>query len=189
MARTPDPGSSSHELISSRNSIRSSPNSIRDEPTNANRKYRRHWRWKRPHFYYPAALHYRAPGVDENNNAGHEEDYFFECTIDPYTEKLERLCVQATAPICEKTPCTWNRTVISSVAPMILRIANYPFHIYYTEKHNVLKICLAWILSVTCLTLIALFGLLFQFIKVSCCPPRLPRGRRKTGRMVVENGY
>jgi hypothetical protein len=189
MARSPDSGSSSHELMPL-------PNGVQDKPTNDNRKCGRHWRWKTPHSYYPAALQYCAPGVDRNNNARHKEDRFFECTIDPYTEKLERLYVQATAPIREKKPCTWNRTAIDSVAPMILRIANYPFHIYYTNKPKVPQLwlaclaCLAWILSVTCLILIALFGLLFQFIKVSCHSTRSPRGRRKTeGGMVMENGY
>jgi hypothetical protein len=137
-------------------------------------KYSRHWDWKKFHWYYPAAFQYDWPICPKKADTVPKEDRSFEYTIDPYTREVVQLYVQATTSICGEYNSTWNRTKVRSVAPMVLRIANWPFHIYNKDyrpgQYNVrlyVKTCFSWFLSVTCLISMALLGLIFQLIKVS----------------------
>lgn len=80
----------------------------------------------RPRLYYAAGLQYRpreeylaVDGMGRTQNG----DQPFECTINAYTGKFERLCVQTRDSLCSLQNSTWDRTIMRRSAPRILRLA------------------------------------------------------------------
>ena len=93
------------------------------------------WRWfESPSLYFRPGLEYVPQGpFTVIDGLGREKTYDkpIECQINPFTGKIDTLYVQAPHSVClmSKTNpnCTWKRTPIRTVTPIMLRIANLPF--------------------------------------------------------------
>lgn len=96
------------------------------------------WRWSRPRLHYPASLEYK-PGQEyfavDGMGRRKKGSQRFECTINPFTGKLERLCVQAAGSLCALKNSTWDRTIVRSSPPRMLRLALFPTSaIHWTRR-------------------------------------------------------
>ncbi|KAK4173351.1 hypothetical protein QBC36DRAFT_58534 [Triangularia setosa] len=102
------------------------------------------WRWfGEPHLYFRPNLEYvhSAPFL-VTDGLGREKAYNqpFECYIDPFTGKIEKLYVQAPSSICRmgvvNPNSTWKRTPIRNVTPFLLRVGNLPFRFIPAERRG-----------------------------------------------------
>jgi hypothetical protein len=103
------------------------------------------WRWfSSPHLYFPPNLEY-VPGpspftVIDGRGRQKTYDKPFECYIDPFTGKIEKLYVQAPESLCRlsasRPNATWKRTPIRNATPIVLRLANLPFRLIPLERRG-----------------------------------------------------
>ncbi|KAK4193995.1 hypothetical protein QBC40DRAFT_48483 [Triangularia verruculosa] len=102
------------------------------------------WRWfGGPHLYYRPNLEYAdSTPFFVTDGLGREKIYNqpFECYLDPFTGKIEKLYVQAPASICQlgvvNPNSTWKRTPIRNVSPFLLRVGNLPFRFIPAERRS-----------------------------------------------------
>ncbi|CAP71654.1 uncharacterized protein PODANS_6_50 [Podospora anserina S mat+] len=102
------------------------------------------WRWfGGPHLYFRPNLEYAdSTPFFVTDGLGREKVYNqpFECYIDPFTGKIEKLYVQAPSSICllgsVDPNCTWKRTPIRNVTPFLLRVGNLPFRFIPAERRG-----------------------------------------------------
>lgn len=125
------------------------------------------WRWfDSPHLHFRPGLEYRrtASAFTVVDGLGREKTYDrpFECYIDPTTGKISKLYVQGPAMLCHQPAseanCTWKRTPINNVTPILLRIANLPYRVIPANRRGLpwseltaedrWKIALMWLPSV-----------------------------------------
>ncbi|KAK1757075.1 hypothetical protein QBC47DRAFT_412412 [Echria macrotheca] len=103
------------------------------------------WRWfSKPHLYFRPGLEYKKTESPFTviDGLGREKTYDrpFECYIDPATGKIETLYVQAPGMLCRmsssESNCTWKRTPINNVTPILLRIANIPYRAIPAKRRS-----------------------------------------------------
>ncbi|KAK3381194.1 hypothetical protein B0H63DRAFT_545665 [Podospora didyma] len=103
------------------------------------------WRWfESLHLYFRPGLEYRKPdsAFTVVDGLGREKTYDrpFECYIDPALGKISKLYVQAPGMLCRmpasEANCTWKRTPINNVTPIMLRIANLPYRVIPASRRG-----------------------------------------------------
>lgn len=114
-------------------------------------------KWERPNFYRKPGLAYQKLGQHRHRDifdrewTGDYDDRY----ISSWDGKVSKLVVQAVDDIYENnTGSTYRRTFIRNVAPMYMRLANWPFnHIDFARNHGNIPnedlpmLCLKWFVA------------------------------------------
>jgi hypothetical protein len=120
-------------------------------------------KWGLPNFYRKQGLGYQKLGqyrhrdcLDREWTGDYDDRY-----ISSWDGKISKLVVQAVDDIYENnTGSTYRRTFIRNVAPLYMRLANWPFnHIDYTKNNgkptseDYPMLCLKWFVTSCVITL------------------------------------